>query len=121
MELPLAKSDSAASFMNGVPELLLLRLLQSREMYGYELVQAIRTETKDAVQFGEGVVYPVLHALEEGGALKSRRKTVNGRSRVYYSLTAAGRRRLGELATSWQKLAEAIQGVLTGARHADAV
>lgn len=114
-------NSTATSFMNGVPELLLLRLLQAREMYGYELVQAIRDETRDAVQFGEGVVYPVLHALEKDGALKSRRKTVNGRSRVYYSLTAAGRRRLGDLTATWLKVSEAIQGVLTGARHAEAV
>ena len=61
---------SNPSFMNGVPELLILRLLQEREMYGYELVQAIRAETDNVISLGEGVVYPALHALEKQRALK---------------------------------------------------
>ena len=52
-------------FMNGVPELLLLQLLATREMYGYELVQSIREQTAEAIQLSEGVVYPTLHALEK--------------------------------------------------------
>ena len=61
-------------FMSGVPELLLLRLLEQREMYGYELVKAIKLVTGEAISLGEGVIYPVLHSLERGGALKARRK-----------------------------------------------
>ncbi len=59
------------NFMAGVPELMILRLLQDHEMYGYQIVQAIRTETADIVVFGEGIVYTVLHALERDGALKT--------------------------------------------------
>jgi hypothetical protein len=36
-------------FMNGVPELLILKLLAAREMYGYELVQSIREQTNEAI------------------------------------------------------------------------
>ena len=39
-------------FMSGVPELLLLRLLQQREMYGYELVRSIRQVTGEAISLG---------------------------------------------------------------------
>jgi len=52
--------DTNPNFMNGVPELLILRLLNEKEMYGYELVQAIRERTDAVVAVGEGVVYPVL-------------------------------------------------------------
>ena len=41
-------------FMSGVPELLLLRQLQSQEMYGYELVRSIRAVTGEAISLGEG-------------------------------------------------------------------
>lgn len=109
------------NFMNGVPELLILKLLQHGEMYGYEIVQAISVRTKAQVVIGEGVVYPVLHGLESEGALKSRRKTVNGRSRIYYSLTPAGTRRLTGLAKVWTNLATTIQTVLTGGQHGEAV
>ncbi|MGH9687160.1 MAG: PadR family transcriptional regulator [Candidatus Acidiferrales bacterium] len=102
------------NFMNGVPELLILKLLRNREMYGYELVQAIRSQSHDAIAFGEGVVYPVLHTLEREGALRSRRKNVNGRSRIYYSTTPRGTRRLDDLSASWASLAGAIQKILKG-------
>ncbi|HXS28328.1 MAG TPA: PadR family transcriptional regulator [Steroidobacteraceae bacterium] len=108
------------NFMAGVPELMILRLLQDREMYGYQIVQAIRAETADVVSLGEGIVYTVLHALEREGALKPRRKTVEGRSRIYYSVTASGLRRYRDLAENWTTLAAAIRSVIKGARHAPA-
>jgi PadR family transcriptional regulator PadR len=104
-------AQSNPPFMSGVPELLLLRLLDQSEMYGYELVRSIRTATGEAISLGEGVIYPVLHGLERNGALKSRRKPVAGRTRVYYSLTPKGRTRLDQLQADWRR----IQGGITSA------
>src|SRR5437899_3064887 len=53
------------NFLNGVPELLVLTLLARREMYGYEIVKAIQSETKEILRFGEGCIYPYLHYLEK--------------------------------------------------------
>lgn len=100
------------ALLAGVPELMVLRLLQAQEMYGYQIVQAISAKTGGVVTPGEGVVYPLLHALEKDGALKSRRKTVNGRSRVYYTLTARGAKRLAALTGDWTALNIAVQQVL---------
>jgi PadR family transcriptional regulator PadR len=113
-------SDANPYFMNGVPELLVLRLLAGREMYGYELVRAIREQTADTVRFGEGVVYPVLHGLVRSGALTSRRMTVAGRDRVYYALTPSGSQRFATLAADWTRLAKTIQQVLLGGQDAAA-
>jgi PadR family transcriptional regulator, regulatory protein PadR len=113
--------ETNPNFMNGVPELLILRLLLEEEMYGYEIVQAIRKRTDTVITIGEGVVYPVLHGLEKDGALRSRRKTVNGRSRIYYSVTAAGSRRLADLSQTWNNLANAIQVMLMGGHHAKTI
>ena len=106
--------------MSGVPELLLLRLLQQREMYGYELVRSIRQVTGEAIALGEGVIYPVLHSLERNGSLKSRRRSVGGRTRVYYSLTAKGRRRLAQLTDEWGRIKGGITSALEGPGHAPA-
>lgn len=106
-----------SNFLSGVPELMVLRLLQDREMYGYEIVQAIQVQSRGALSFGEGVVYPVLHGLERDGALKSQRREVGGRSRVYYSLTSRGVRRLADLADTWTTTTQAIQTVLKGGLH----
>lgn len=102
--------------MSGVPELLLLRLLDQHEMYGYELVRSIRDATGEAIILGEGVIYPVLHALERSGALRSRRKAVGGRTRVYYALTGKGRQRLERLQSEWRR----IQGGIATALEAPA-
>jgi PadR family transcriptional regulator PadR len=101
--------------MTGVPELLVLRMLSGREMYGYEIVKAMRLVTGEAIGFGEGVIYPVLHALEESGALKARRKAVNGRERVYYSVTAKGKRRLAHLSGEWKRVSDGVNSALGGA------
>ncbi|MGE3334830.1 MAG: PadR family transcriptional regulator [Rhodospirillaceae bacterium] len=114
--LPVRKTNP--DFMTGVPELLILRLLSAHEMYGYELVQAIETASGEAIKLGEGVVYPALHALEEQGCLKSRRKPVNGRTRVYYIATAAGKKRLRDMTGEWQRITEAVAGIVMGAKHA---
>src|SRR5579863_5946058 len=105
------------NFMNGVPELLILRTLESQEMYGYELVQVIQARTNQAIKVGEGVVYPALHTLEAEGMLKSRRKLVGGRTRVYYALTSKGEKRLAGLVRQWQHITEAI-GLAIGTAHA---
>lgn len=109
---------TSSPFLNGVPELLVLRLLREREMYGYELVQAIREVSGDQFAFAEGVIYPLLHSLERDGALVTRRQTINGRSRVYYSVTPAGRQRFDALSTHWRSLNRAIAAILEGPRHA---
>ncbi|WP_266065081.1 PadR family transcriptional regulator [Brucella intermedia] len=81
-------------------------------------MQAFRDATGETIILGEGVVYPLLHALEREGALQSRRQTVAGRSRIYYALTPKGSSRLAEVAGSWNRIARAIGGVLGEPHHA---
>ena len=105
------------SFLNGVPELLVLRLLSRREMYGYQIVEEIRAQTGGELSFGEGCIYPYLHYLEKEKLVTSRRKEVAGRSRNYYQVTAGGRRRLAELSEEWNRVASGIS-LLMGGQHA---
>ena len=111
-------AQSNPPFMSGVPELLLLRLLNEREMYGYELVRSIKQVTKEAISLGEGVIYPVLHSLERNGALKSKRKTVSGRTRVYYSVTRKGRDRLEKLRGDWSRIQGGVATALESGANA---
>ncbi|HZR19796.1 MAG TPA: helix-turn-helix transcriptional regulator [Verrucomicrobiae bacterium] len=108
---------SNPSFLNGVPELVALKLLSRREMYGYEIVKAIEAETQEILQFGEGCIYPYLHYLEKTKLVASSRKEVGGRSRNYYRLTERGRKRLEELAGEWQRVSTGVALVL-GGQHA---
>jgi PadR family transcriptional regulator PadR len=103
---------SESALAAGLSELMILRLVQGQEMYGYEIVQAIAARTRQLLTPGEGVVYPLLHALEKDGALKSRRKSVGGRSRIYYSLTARGAKKLAAMTDHWTALTGAVGMVL---------
>ena len=109
---------SSASLMSGVPELMILHLLARNEMYGYQLARTIRTLTTEAISVGESVLYPALHSLEKRGLVRGRRRAVEGRTRVYYSITRKGSRRLATLTSHWQRIAEGVEAVLQGARHA---
>lgn len=99
--------------MAGVPELLVLRLLQDREMYGYEIVAAIAEATGAVVAPKEGVVYPLLHSLEKDGMLKAQARPAGGRTRLYYTLTSRGVRRLFDLTDQWTRMQSAVAQVLS--------
>lgn len=104
-------------FMSGVPELLILRLLAREEMYGYEIVRAVKLVTDEAISLGEGVIYPVLHGLERTGSLRARRKSVNGRTRVYYSVTPRGLSRFERLTSEWARISGGIRSALGELKH----
>ncbi len=96
------------NFLNGVPELLILKLLSRKEMYGYEIVKEIHITSEEILSFGEGCIYPVLHSLEKNGFLKSRRKVINGRNRLYYKATRSGVKKLDEMYGNWGKTVRGI-------------
>lgn len=110
-------SQSNPPFMSGVPELLALRLLAKQEMYGYELVKKVRLVTEENIAIGEGVVYPALHSLEKSGSLKSTSRPVNGRTRIYYSVTTKGHRRLKVLIGKWRGIRDGIESVMKEKSH----
>lgn len=103
------KKDMAKElFIDGVPELLILRLLARREMYGYELVNQIRISSEDVFKFGEGCIYPILHRLVTNRNLSERKEMVSGRTRRYYRLTANGKKHLARLEQSWDSVAKGV-------------
>ena len=105
------------NFLNGVPEMLVLKLLSRREMYGYEIVKAIQAETGETLAFGEGCIYPCLHYLEQEKLVGSRRLEVAGRSRNYYEVTARGAQRLAELSGEWDRIHSGVALLMKG-QHA---
>lgn len=108
---------SNPDFLNGVPELLILHLLAQQPLHGYELVQAIRRSTGEALAFGEGCIYPLLHRLETNGFLNARREPVGGRNRIVYRVTQRGTRRLAETTSAWHSVVQAIGKALHGGEH----
>jgi PadR family transcriptional regulator PadR len=110
-------SDRIPALMSGIPELVVLRLLAEREMYGYEVARALKVVSQGALSFGEGVLYPALHALEARGLLRSRSQLAAGRTRIYYRVTPKGRQRLEQLTSGWRQVSEGVERVLGASSH----
>lgn len=110
----MAQKKQGKEYIQGVPELLVLRLLKDREMYGYEIVQAIRLRSQETIQFGEGVIYPLLHSLQKQRLVAIRRAKVQGRPRVYYRLTRSGQKKLASKVSDWTRITNAIHAILDG-------
>lgn len=103
--------------MRGAGPPAVLKLLEGGAMYGYELVEALRKRTGNVLQMGQSTLYPMLYNLEAQGLVKADwRESEIGRKRKYYSLTAAGRRRLADETLQWQAVAQAMRslGILEG-------
>ncbi len=105
-------TKSESRFISGISELVVLRLLAAREMYGYELAKAIAAAGGHELRMGEGLLYPLLHVLESQGILQSRRRMMGGRPRIYYRLSAKGQRRLERLTMRWRGVSKAVNAVL---------
>lgn len=110
-------TDRNPALMSGIPELVVLRLLAEREMYGYEVARALRMVSQGALSFGEGVLYPALHTMETRGLLRARSQLADGRTRIYYRVTPKGRRRLERLTSGWRRVSEAVERVLGASGH----
>src|SRR5258707_13050354 len=94
-------------FLNGVPELLVLQLLDRQVMHGYDLVEAIRAASGGKLDFGEGCVYPVLHRLEAQQLPAAKRQLVGGRNRIVDRGTRQGQQRLADAPLNWQEIIQA--------------
>jgi DNA-binding PadR family transcriptional regulator len=86
-------------------EPLILSLLSRGESYGYELIQEVKRLSGDKIQWTDGMLYPVLHRMEDNGWIKSRwGESETGRKRKYYSLKKDGQQALKEKREQWAVL-----------------
>jgi PadR family transcriptional regulator len=97
------------AWMRGAGPLAVLKLLDQREMYGYELAEALDRESEGVLAMGHSTLYPLLYKLEERGLVRRRTpKTDSGRPRKYYSVTPAGKAWLTRHQEEWAGLVEAM-------------
>lgn len=102
------------SIAGGQLDLLLLAVIARGPIHGYAIIDALRVRSCGAFDLPEGTVYPALYRMERSGLIKSRTKTVEGRSRRLYELTAPGREAIHERRRSWDRLAGGMTAVLGG-------
>ncbi|MHB9023288.1 MAG: PadR family transcriptional regulator [Armatimonadota bacterium] len=94
-------------------EMLVLKLLAERAMYGYEIIQIVNERTDGAFNWKEGTLYPVLHRLESQGYLSTEWQTGDtGKKRKYYLLTRKGEVQATVKAEEWNTFARSVNAVL---------
>ena len=85
------------SLLSGSTTLLVLSLLKTGDMYGYEMIAELSRRSDKTFELKEGTLYPILHGLEQEKCVRSYEKEApTGRVRKYYHITKKGLKRLEE-------------------------
>ena len=98
----------------GTLALMILRTLEVLgPLHGYGVARRIEEVSKQKIQLNYGTLYPALLKLEQEGFIKAAwGQSENNRKAKYYSLTAAGRKRLAQEARECRRTADLIAAFL---------
>jgi len=89
---------------------LILSILAEGESYGYEIIQRISALSDEEINWSDGMLYPVLHRLEEQGLVISEwRKMDSGHRRKYYKLNKKGEGVLQQEKHQWEIVNNALR------------
>ncbi|MBN2183570.1 MAG: helix-turn-helix transcriptional regulator [Sedimentisphaerales bacterium] len=81
---------------------LILSILAEGESYGYAIIKRVRRLSNDNIQWSDGMLYPVLHRLEQQGLIESNMRTSDsGRKRKYYRIKDEGTKILKQQKNQW--------------------
>lgn len=93
--------------------MLILKTLTARSMHGYGIAQHIHRITQDVIRVEEGSLYPALQRMRQRGWIKAEwRVTPNNQKARYYTVTATGRRQLGEQESGFSEVMAAISRIM---------
>src|SRR5262245_26654457 len=108
-----AHANQPPDLLPGTLDLLILKTLARGSMHGYGIAQHLRTTSDEVLQVGESSLYPALQRLLLNGWVKAEwGASENNRRARYYTLTAAGRKRLAAERQEFDRLIGAINRVL---------
>jgi transcriptional regulator len=106
-------TDQSPDLLPGTLDLLILRTLRAGAMHGYGIAQHLKTSSDDVLQVGESSLYPALQRLLLNGWIKGEwGVSENNRRARYYTLTAAGKKRLAVEVDQFDRMILAIHKVL---------
>jgi PadR family transcriptional regulator, regulatory protein PadR len=100
--------------LQGTLDMLILRTLSGDAMHGWGIAQRIEQMSGDVLKVNQGSLYPALYRLERQGLIDAEwGASENNRRAKFYNLTRAGRKRLAEEASQWERLSAAIAQIMT--------
>lgn len=100
------------SLMSGSMTMLILKLLDEKDMYGYEMIETLRKKSQNVFELKAGTLYPLLHGLEEKGLLSVYEQEYAGKTRKYYRITKEGKLLLEKKTKEWNEFKSAVSNVL---------
>lgn len=99
--------------LTGSTTMLILKLLEDKDMYGYQMIEELSKKSNDTFNLKAGTLYPILHGLENAQMVTSYDDDADSaRVRKYYHLTSKGRGLLMEKQAEWTTYANAVNHVL---------
>jgi PadR family transcriptional regulator PadR len=99
--------------LKGSTATVVLAILAEGPLHGYEIAKEMRRRSDDALELGQGVLYPILHRLEDRGLIEGEWETRTGTpSRKRYALTERGRAELAARRREWAAFSQAVGRVL---------
>lgn len=99
--------------VKGSTSLLVLQLLNERNMYGYELVKEMDRRSDHNLQMKEGTLYPALHKMEKQEYIEHYwENQKKGPARKYYRITAQGKEILAERTTEWHRYVQMMNNLI---------
>ena len=112
----MSAGKSRIELLQGTLDFIILQTLRWGPQHGFGLAQMIRANSREVLQVDTGSLYPALHRLERDKFIDAEwdRSDKGQRVRVY-KLTPAGRKKLVAERTKWEKMSEAIAGILESA------
>lgn len=103
------------SLLTGSTTTLILKLLEEKDMYGYEMIETLSNKSDHTFDLKAGTLYPILHSLENKGLVESyEEKADNLRVRKYYHITQKGKSLLKQKHQEWIVYSDAVNRVLNG-------
>ena len=106
------------SLLSGSTTLLVLKLLEDGDKYGYQMTEELRRRSDHTFDLKSGTLYPLLHTLEQKGYITAwEEPSETSRPRRYYHLTDAGRKQMAEKEKEWETYAAAMTKVLKGGKE----
>lgn len=105
--------------LKGSTTLLVLRLLETENMYGYEMIKDLKEKSENVFELKEGTLYPILHSLEESGLISSYWDETTAKKRKYYAITKEGRKHLKDKKEEWKIFSNGINQVIGGVSFAN--
>jgi transcriptional regulator len=103
-----------AALLPGTLDVLILKAVSLGALHGYGVLLRIGQISGGALNIEQGALYPALYRLELQGLLATEwGVSENNRRAKFYSLTAAGRKRLRAETESWERLATAMAAALS--------